>query len=65
VIVNNFVLEEFVDACLNYADSIVSSGEKATPTEDLHELEKNLDKEKLKVHASKNARLKVLVLGDR
>jgi len=66
VIVNSFVVDEFVDGCLKYADGIVSSGKKGPLNGDGQNLEKDLDdKEKLKVRTSKNAHLKILVLQDR
>ena len=68
VIVNDFVVEEFVNACLEYADSIVSSSEKCAYNGDLQKLEMDPDgkgKVQVQVHTSKNAHLKVLVLQDR
>ena len=66
VIVNNFVIEYFVDACLKYADSVVSSGVKSASNGDWQKLEKDLDdKAQPKIYTSKNPNLKVLVLQDR
>lgn len=63
VIVNNFAIEEFVDVCLKYAESI----SEFSPGKDSSSLliSDSESKGKLKIHASKTSQLKILVLQDR
>jgi hypothetical protein len=69
VIVNSFVIEEFVDACLKYAESIYlhssPAGESASSPDQRKLIEDSETRRKLKVYASKTSQLKVLVLQDR
>ncbi|TVY12938.1 Aldehyde dehydrogenase family 3 member B1, partial [Lachnellula arida] len=65
VIVNTFVVEEFVAACMEYADSIAPSGQKSLSDGNLQGLEKKSAAGELVVHTSKTGNLKVIVLQDR
>lgn len=65
VIVNTFVVAEFVERCMEYADSIASSGQKSLPDGNLHGVEKRSAEGELVVHTSKTGNLKVIVLQAR
>ena len=65
VIVNSFLVEEFVQGCIEYADSLVSSDEKSLSDGNLQGLESNSAEEELVIHTSKTGNLKVVVLQDR
>jgi hypothetical protein len=63
------VIEEFVDACLKYAESITPNSsparESASSPDQRKPIQDSTTKGKLKVYASKTSQLKVLVLQDR
>ncbi|TVY32179.1 Aldehyde dehydrogenase family 3 member B1 [Lachnellula subtilissima] len=65
VIVNTFVVEEFVKGCIGYADSLASSDEKSLPNGNLQGLEKHSAEGEPVVHTSKTGNLKIVVLQDR
>lgn len=68
VAVNNFVIDAFIEACLEVADTVPSASQegKSFPDDGLAKLIKDTENGgKAKVHVSNSSRLNIIVLQDR